>query len=230
MKLLFFPGIGADHRLFNYQIEGVPGFEVPQWIPPTDSEPLSDYGARYAEHLARVYSSSKHQEPIVLGGMSFGGQVALEVSRRWSRVKGVFLVAANRRASEIPGQFRAQQKFLERLPDMAVKVGLKNFALPMVKKKENLREREVEWLKGMVDDLNLDFFRWSIKAAATWDYEFRETDFLAPIFQIRGEYDSVIKFSDPNEAEVLQGAGHFINYTHGPELNQWILQKKNLVS
>src|SRR5688500_20374409 len=73
-RLVMLPGLGADARLFEPQRREFPGLEVPPWLPPVRGESLADYGRRMAAQV-------KGDGPLCLGGVSFGGMVAVEMAR-----------------------------------------------------------------------------------------------------------------------------------------------------
>src|SRR5213076_2537842 len=85
-RLVLFPGLGADGRLFEPQREAFPHLKVPQWLEPRLRESLSEYGRRMAEGVVE-----EPGVPVYLGGASFGGAVALEVARH-VRPRAVFLI------------------------------------------------------------------------------------------------------------------------------------------
>ncbi len=221
MRLIMFPGLGADERLFAYQTKEIPQIEVPAWIPPIDGESLAEYGRR-------ILPTINLKSDDFIGGMSFGGQLALEIARQ-AKCEGVLLVAANRRASEISPTFRLQTSLLNTLPEELVRSILKNMAIPRIEKEEKLSAQPVQWLREMSDSMDFTFFKWSAQAAASWDYNYDPSDFTGPIFQVRGENDNIIAISNPSEVDTIPAAGHLINYTHPEELNRWILEKTGIV-
>lgn len=219
-KIYLLPGLGADHRLFNYQSQALPEVVVPEWLPPNEGECLSQYAQRWAQSLPL-------KDGDALGGMSFGGQVALELAKHLNP-KCVFLIASHRRSSEISSVFKMQSRLLPTLPDSLVRSGLVNLALPKLEREEDLRAEPMQWLHEMADDMDYSFFRWATWAAATWQFDFQAKDFSMPIYQIRGEHDSIIPNLSPQEVEIVPGAGHLINYTHPEQLNAWLLEKLKL--
>jgi pimeloyl-ACP methyl ester carboxylesterase len=222
MAVFLFPGLGADQRLFEYQTRALSEVVVPKWLEPLEGESLGAYAKRWAESL-------EFGPEDCLGGMSFGGQVALELARHL-KPKCVFLIASHRRASEMSSLFKLQSRILKGLPDRVVRSTLLSIAIPKLQSDENLQPEVIELLRGMTEDMDMDFFRWSVSAAANWDYEFKAHDFSMPIYQIRGEGDNVIPNPKPGESEVVKGAKHLINYTHPEEVNQWILTKLRQLS
>ncbi len=213
-KLFLFPGLGADHRLFSQMDLGRFQITTPQWLTPNPDESLAQYGARWAKNLP-----IRSQD--ALGGMSFGGQLALEIAKH-VEARALFLISANRRGEEISSQFRMQNSLLQNLPESMVRQGLKSIAIPKLSKEEKLQKDQVQMLQLMLEDMDFDFFKWASNAAAKWDYQFKAEDFKMPIYQIHGEHDSIIRRSKDSCVKILQSAGHLINYTHSKEVSQWI--------
>jgi thioesterase domain-containing protein len=213
-KLFLFPGLAADGRLFQ-NIEA-PGYETvcPAFVPAEKEESLEDYAKRWVDEL-------QVQPHDLLGGMSFGGQLAMEMAKH-AQTKGVIMISANRRASEISNQFRLQNKLLQSLPEGMVRNGLKSVGIPKLKRDERLSDEQVKLLEDMVNEMDMEFFRWSANAVAQWKYEFDPEHFTAPIHQIHGENDPIISISKTDEVDILKGAKHLINFTHVEEVNEWL--------
>ncbi|MEM7645537.1 MAG: alpha/beta hydrolase [Pseudomonadota bacterium] len=219
MRLFMLPGLGANWRLFQYQLSDLEAIQVPEWLEPEAEESLQDYSRRWVKEL-------NPQPGDAVGGMSFGGQVALEMAQCFP-FRCVLLIAANRRSAEISSTFRFQTRLLQGLPESVVRTSLKTIAIPKLKKEENLQDEQVKVLETMVDEMDFPFFRWSSRAAATWEHEFEPEKFSMPIHQLHGQGDSIIKLSDPSEAEVWSDAGHLLNFTHSQRVNEWIKLKLN---
>jgi pimeloyl-ACP methyl ester carboxylesterase len=213
-RIILLPGLGADKRLFDRQTAELTNVYVPDWIEPLGDESLSSYARRWGTQLGLGPSD-------IVGGMSFGGQLALELARH-NRLKAAVLIASHTCSSELTTFFKLQSQLLGGLPDAVVSAAMKNVAIPRLHKEENLSEDCLSLLRSMVDDLDMGFFRWATRAAAQWDYRFNPQDFDCPIFQIRGENDSIIPPPTHGDYEQIPGAGHLINFTHAPALNSWL--------
>ena len=87
-RLVLFPGLGADGRLFEPQRRGLPAdvqIETPPWIEPLSiDETVESYLRRMAERV----SPPREGERLFLGGVSFGAIVALEAATRSARHAG----------------------------------------------------------------------------------------------------------------------------------------------
>ncbi len=219
-RLWFLPGLAANQKLFAPQLAEIPQARMLDWIKPLTEESLADYAKRWSQQL-------DFRCEDVLIGMSFGGQVALELAKHLP-LKACLLISANRRSSEIKNQFRIQAKVLPSLSDSMLRGSLLKVGIPLLKRWEGLGQQEVLWLQEMVKEMDIDFFRWATQAAAQWNYEFNPSDFQMPIFQIHGEKDPIIRIQNPKEVEILKGASHLLTLTHPKELNQWLLSKSAL--
>jgi hypothetical protein len=96
--LILLSGMGADERLFRYQKAAFPNLVVPSWIEPDTNESLS----AYTERLARLVDPGV---PCFVGGVSFGGIVALEMVPHLQAM-ACFLIGSIRSPNQLPWQIR----------------------------------------------------------------------------------------------------------------------------
>ncbi len=219
-RLWFLPGLAANHKLFAPQLAELPEAQVLEWIPPEAEESLAAYAQRWSQHLDLGPKD-------ILVGMSFGGQVALELAKHLP-LKACLLISANRRSQEIRSQFRLQAKVLPRISDSMLRQTFLKVGIPLLKRWESLTDQQVQWLEEMVEEMDTSFFRWATQAAAEWDYEFQASDFQMPLYQIHGEKDTIIRIQNQDEVELLAGASHLLTFTHSKEINQWLKNKSAL--
>jgi pimeloyl-ACP methyl ester carboxylesterase len=92
--VVLLPGMAADERLFEPQRRAFPNLIVPPWIEPEPCEPLAAYARRMA---ARLNSS----DLLLIGGVSFGGIVALEMADHLGLAECV-LISSIRSPAEMP--------------------------------------------------------------------------------------------------------------------------------
>jgi pimeloyl-ACP methyl ester carboxylesterase len=71
--MMLLPGMAANEMLFEPQRRAFPGLIVPPWSDPDPREPLACYARRMAGAI-------KLSRPAIIGGVSFGGIVALEMA------------------------------------------------------------------------------------------------------------------------------------------------------
>ena len=96
--IVLLSGLGADERLLVLQHLRFPSLIVPRWIEPIPNETLRDYSKRMAATI-------EPQDNMILGGVSMGGMVALEIAQIL-KLRGVVLIAACYTPSEIASWVR----------------------------------------------------------------------------------------------------------------------------
>lgn len=231
LTLILFPGLGADSSLFSEQRKffGDRLF-TPDWIVPKSSEGLTEYGRRLASYLQSqpVLMSSNG---IYLGGFSFGGMVALEIAdavnqKYPGKVKGVILISSGRTQAIIRAPFRIQAIIGSILPSGCLKWALQRQLIYKFVRSEGLNSEHAEQLAVMLRNIDFRFFKWSLRACASWSPkdQYLPPQVSFPVFEIQGENDPIIPFSNESDVVTLTGAKHLIQYTHSREVNQWLEQ------
>ena len=99
VPIVMLSGMAADELLFEPQLAQFPNLHVQPWIEPRSGESIRAYGAR----LAKVADPGR---PCIVGGASFGGIVALEMSRHLSAL-GCVLIGSVRSPTQLPWRWRA---------------------------------------------------------------------------------------------------------------------------
>ena len=150
--------------------------------------------------------------PLVVGGMSFGGQVALELARVLRpRPEAVVLIAAPSSRHGIDASFRIQQGLGGLAPRWLVRRMLPILASRFVVR-EGLESEDAARLLGMAVDADPDFLRWGAAAAADWSMTARDLAGLR-LLRIHGRGDRVVPWREGRVDLWLDG-GHLVNYTH----------------
>lgn len=208
-------GMGADARLFDGQRAAFPRLCVPNWLPPLRRESLADYARRMADAV-------RTSEPFALGGVSFGGMVALEMAR-WLRPAAVFLISSCRGGRQVPRWLRWAERLSRPFPDCFADAA-RAFA-PLVRSRSSrLDAARRRLLCAMLRDTPTRFLRWSARASVEWSFEGRPN---APVFQIHGGRDWVIPPGGMAVDRLIPDAGHLAVMTHADEVNAWIAGRLN---
>ena len=227
-QLLLLPGLAADRRLLAPQRAAAPDLAVPDWLPPRPEEGLPAYAKRCAE--AWVFgdgTAASPDRPFRLGGVSFGGMVALEIGRALldagAPPAGVFLIASCRSRDAVTGGFRLRASAGSLLPAGAVRAVLGGFGARRFARREGLTGDWPATLAAMGRDTNVPaLFRFA-RMAAAWDLSAGEAARPGfPVYQIHGERDPVIPCRPQDCDVVLPGAGHLINVTHADAVNRFL--------
>lgn len=237
-KLILFPGLGADGRLFGPQRVLPAEIVTPAWIPPLEGESLAAYAGRMTERL--LYEGiCVPGEGVHLGGASFGGMVAQELAgallRTGVEVRGVVLMASARSGREVPRTLSWVERGSRVLPDTLLEFGRRRAkligpefrAVPLPMKR---------LLREMFLATDLDFLRWGGRAILEWPGAGAEAVTGAggevcdrapspiPIRHIHGAEDRMIPVRNVRPDVIVSGAGHLLNITHDGKVNRFIEQ------
>src|ERR1700712_4564404 len=97
-RLILLPGLGIDERLFEPQRALRARIEVPAWLRFEVEETMEHYAQRMVETIDQ-------SSPFFLGGVSFGGMLALEMAK-YLKPQAVIAIAACRAGREVAWPFR----------------------------------------------------------------------------------------------------------------------------
>lgn len=212
-RIIFFPGLGADHRLLEPQRALNAQIEIPPWIRPRRGESLASYGRRMIQTLDT-------STPFFLGGVSFGGFVAQEIARTTSP-RGLILISC-RSATQLPRFHRTIGMSARITPPVAITV-----AKLVVARSRRLfgvvNPKQAKVFDDMLFATDSRFMRWCIRALLTWKGV--ELGPL-PVLHIHGAKDRIIPLCNVHPDHVIDGAGHVVNMSHPKEVNvvieQWL--------
>jgi pimeloyl-ACP methyl ester carboxylesterase len=208
--LMLLPGLGADERLFGPQREAFPGLEVPPWITPRPRESLPAYARRLAAGL-------RPGQPLVLGGVSLGGMVALELAGHLHPA-AVVLIATCRTPRAIAPWLRLCAGVAGALPRRLIDCS-KPMAPLATGRTSGCGRQHASLAARMYQDADSRFMHWACRAVLGW----QPTPKLdCPVFQIHGGADRVIPAIRAGADVVVPGGGHLINLTHAEVVNRFI--------
>lgn len=210
MKSVYvFGGLGADERVFHKIDFSAYDVHFIQWLAPYRNERIEDYAIRLIAQIGT-------RNPILVG-LSFGGMMAVEVSKHINTEK-IIIISSAKCKSEIPAYYR-----------LAGKIGLTKIISPNVFIKANLftnwffSNRTLEdkkMLSAIVHDTDPVFLKWAIHAIATWDNNYIPNN----IYHIHGDADRILPYRYVSSNETLKGGAHLMIVNRAEEVNA-ILQK-----
>ena len=203
-----FSGIGADSSIFmNLKLPGYHKVYI-TWIPALPGESITEYAGR-------IKSQITVENPYIIG-LSFGGIVAVEVSKQ-IRVEKMVLISSVRTKGE-----------LSKVQFFFMKLGLYRIIPGILIRRTNFltyryfgawSKRDKKALTKLLQDTNVAFFRWALKSIAYWDNK------EAPerTIQIHGTADRVIasKFVHPDYR--IKGGGHFMVFNKADIISKIIM-------
>ncbi len=207
-------GLGADERVFRHI--RLPGVELKfiQWQMPEKEETIEQYARRLMEQF--------DQEPSVIMGLSFGGMMAIELSKLMP-VKQVVLISSVKNRSELPfwmktGAIIHAEKFLPKkqfssIPALRKLRPVQNYFLGVTTEEEKKIANEY---RETVDPV---YLKWSLNKVFNWN-----NNTIPPsLVHIHGSKDHIFPVSYVKPTHVIQGGGHFMIMNRAPEINS-ILQ------
>lgn len=207
--LILLPGVGGDARMFGPQRTAFPELIVPEWIEPQPNEPLADYAARFA----RVVDPGG---PCFLGGVSFGGVVALEVATHL-QTRECYLFGSIRDPREMP----ARLKIFRSISDLIMILKwISPIALAYGSRWMN------PTIRGMfhqLKDTDQRFLRWAASAILKWKPS--EGVSRVRVVQIHGDRDWVFPIGRTAADKMIPGAGHLMSLTHAEQVNQFVRER-----
>lgn len=194
-NLYIFSGLGADSRVFqNMDFEGYNTTFV-EWILPIKNESI----AAYAE---RLVSQIKHKRPILIG-LSFGGIMAVEISKI-IEVEKVILIASAKNQSEIPWYYKIAGKcrLYNLMPISLMKSA--NFLSFWFFGIESKHEKKL--LANILKDTDDNFLKWAIIQITTWKNNVNPEN----CYHIHGISDRILPIKFINSSIKVEQGGHFM--------------------
>jgi pimeloyl-ACP methyl ester carboxylesterase len=229
VPLVLFSGLGADDHVFWHQLSEFPKLTVMDWLVPLRGESLAEYAARYSELIRTDILKNQVTSDVVIGGLSFGGIVALEVAKH-VKPDGVVLLASARRPTDLPLRIRFFRplRFLGPLARVIVMI-LQLLAVPFA---YGVARRVIPYTSGVLRQVcraNSRVVAWSICQIWAWD---DEPLLDCSVYQIHGDQDFVIvnpttkrehnEKSTPSTAEIIPEAGHLVTITHPKDVADFL--------
>jgi pimeloyl-ACP methyl ester carboxylesterase len=203
-------GLGADEKVFvNLNL---PGYILNfiRWIPPLPNEDLTSYATRLKTQITTL-------EPVLIG-LSFGGIMAIEISRQM-RVRKIILISSVKTRLELPFHYRlAGALRLERLIPGAYLRRANAFYYKMFGLET---KKEKKLLDDIFRDTGESYFRWAIGRIMRW----KNMDIQRNVFHIHGNDDRILPVRFVNADMIVDGGGHFMVYNRAEEIATFILGK-----
>lgn len=206
-KIYIFSGLGVDRRVFdNIDLRDF-NVEFIDWIAPLTNESL----AHYAERISKKITT---ENPILIG-LSFGGMVAIEISKILKTEK-IILIASAKNKFEFPkfNRISGRLKLNQLIPKSVFKK--QNFITNWMFGIET--ESDKQLLKNILQDTDPNFFSWAINEIVKWKNETIPEN----VIHIHGNIDRIIPFKNVKADFVIDGGGHFMTVNRSQEIEKII--------
>ena len=212
-RLILFPGLGLDQRLFDNQRSLPARLEFPRLPTPAREESVQTYSARVACTLDPT-------PPLYLGGVSFGAMIALEMAQQLNAA-GVFFISGCTRPGEINPIIRIGAFLATGLPRwLFPTAGLVAPAFLRLLGKFDRQERA--HMANVFRAASFELARWGAREIMRWRAP--ETP-PCPVHWIHGGADHIVPPRRVNPDVLVPGAGHFLNVTHPVQVNEFIASR-----
>lgn len=205
-KLILLPGMGADARLFAPQSPVFPQLQVATWIPPEPRESLAHYAERMVDHWHPSNAD-------FLGGVSFGGVVALEMAALIQPLT-CFLIGSIRHPNELPATFRRLRSFTaltSGIPALAKVAGW------ILGRAFNTSHRSALM---QLSDADGRFLQWATRALLDWCPSMTVSQ--VNVLQLHGQRDWLIPAKKSRANIFVPDAGHLLTLTHPREVHEFL--------
>ncbi len=209
--LYFIPGLGADDRLFSrLKLEGYKKKYI-RWEIPKRNSSLKDY----AKQLSAQIDTGK---PFSLIGVSFGGMLAVEMSK-FLKPKKVILIASVKAYTEIPATlnffryFPLYDFFPESMLHTAAVFNKRQFGLKS--------DEDAKLFSDMLLSCPKGYLQSAIRMIMGW----RNTEYPENIIHIHGSDDRLFPIYKIKDPIVIPEGTHFMPYHKHKEVEKIMLKK-----
>ncbi len=208
-KILLLTGMTPDHRIYDRLLPLLPNATVVDWISPLENESIVSYAKRLSHTL-------RHDEPVVVCGVSFGGVVAREIAWRLNAASCV-LISSVRSPCELPPWFRISRvlaphsaQFIIKAAGAIATVWPRPFRSPATWRLRKLAGESGEW------------HRWATAAILNW-IPSKDAE-RVPLIQIHGDRDATFPIRYTGADVIVTGGGHTLPLTHCIEMAETLRQ------
>jgi len=209
MTLYFISGLGADKRIFEKIILPADhNIVYLNWILPQKNETLEAYSRRLSLEI-------NTSEPFSLIGLSFGGMLAIELSKILSPEKTI-LISSISSHHERPWYF----KLLKIVPIYKfIPKSFLEIKQPLIYKLMGVtNSEEQKLLYAMLVDTDITFFRWAVKSILNWE----QTETIQNLYHIHGSADQMFPIKYTHPTQIIKNGKHLMIYTNASEISDML--------
>jgi pimeloyl-ACP methyl ester carboxylesterase len=209
-KVVLFSGLGANERVFDYLDLGTAQTYVVRWIMPLPSESLPAYSTR-------IIAQIPFENPVLLG-VSFGGMVALEVSKQL-RHERVIMISSAPTYRQIPIYFRwpAKLNIHQWLPTRTGRPNRMIFFLLGIGKPEHQK-----LMTSILSETDPVFLKRAVNMILTWRNEYIPSSLIS----IHGKKDRLLPKTKYPYSLLVSG-GHLIVVTEATVVSDYLQKQLN---
>jgi hypothetical protein len=188
-------GLGVDERVFKFIDFGSNKIHFIKWIQPLTNESIDNYSKRL---LVQINSP----RPILIG-LSFGGMMAVEISKHIETSK-IILISSAKTRKELPFYFRwiGLLRIHKINPISFLKQS--NFLTSWFFGTDSINERKL--LRIILKETDSAFLKWAIDKILSW-----KNDFIPKsVFHIHGNSDKILPIQFVRYDSKIDKGGHLM--------------------
>jgi len=205
-KIYIFSGLGVDKRVFDKIDFSDLNVIFVDWIDPLKKETFESYAFRISKDF---------EKDSILIGLSFGGMLAVEVSKIIP-VKKVILIASAKNKNELPKWFlfAGKLKLNHIVPSSLLKTTnfITNWLFGATTSSEKLL------LKNIIKDTDSNFLKWAINQIVNW----KNLSVPQNCIHIHGTNDRILPAKYLKVDYHIKNGGHFMTVNKAKEIEKII--------
>jgi len=207
-------GLGADDRVFKNLNFYSNKPKAIRWIKNKKNENLKEYCLRLSDQI-------KNNKELVLIGVSFGGIVAIELSKILKTEKLV-IISSIKLASEKPILYNLAKfsRILNLIPSKIF--NFHSFIIDFLFDVNSNEEKKL--IREFIRNNDSDFIKWSLGEILKWENKKLPSNLI----HIHGEKDKLFPFRKVNNPIPIKDGGHFMILNKHDEILS-ILKKYNVI-
>ncbi len=213
MKIFLITGFALDKRAFNLLDLSNEIFIFRDLIPVEKEDSFKSYALRMAKDMDL-------QDGDIIGGVSLGGMLALEIAKYYS-VRGVILIASSRHPRMVKKRFMLWSGLAPYFPDFLIRRIF--LSIPLILKFQNMLTPEGQ---SLLTKIMSQFPPSLLKSLPPLIRKWKGAEKPANYRHIHAAKDWMINapLADTAEYQILPAHNHLITVSHPKEVRAFILK------
>ena len=201
-------GMGLDERLFFKMKIDSPNVHHINWIEPLPKEDIEDYARRMMQQI-------KHRGNIILIGVSFGGMMAIELSKIL-RVEQVIIISSIKQKEELPFLLKIAQYFpvyhltTPKMRQTFRSIWGRYFGL--------FSQEAFLFFDDMFEKSSATYKTWAVNRIANWQNE----TYPKNLIHIHGTKDKIFPIKKIHDSIIIKGGTHGMIVNRAEEISQQV--------
>lgn len=228
IRLLMLPGLAADGRVLAAQREHFSQLIVPEWptFPESDRDPKK-FAQKCWDAWTTGPATIPNDQPYILGGICFGGIIAIEVARIAHQLgrppAAVLLISSCRSWQAVPRWYGRWADWSDKLPRWIASKLFVRRQITQSLRRDVANPHTVNLVEAMYQSTDWQQLQMCTRLMAAWRGDEVDANTAPfPIHQLHGRLDSLLPLPSPKHATLLLDAGHWMTAMQPETVNNWI--------